>query len=196
MNDLIEQKNTTETGESQQIVGIVTSTAGATAVVVSADGSLRELNPGDPVHENDVLQVIEGSHVVITFADGSVRELPREGGFQLNGNSYQQLAQSDYSDDSNPEFEQLLAALEEGKDPTDELEEPAAGDVGGASDEIGQGLVIELSGQEAIAKQRVLIRICLLNPYWNQQRIPVCKQVIQVTRVMVAKMVVMASPPR
>ncbi|MCB1668488.1 MAG: retention module-containing protein [Pseudomonadales bacterium] len=151
MNDLIEQKNTTETGESQQIVGIVTSTAGATAVVVSADGSLRELNPGDPVHENDVLQVIEGSHVVITFADGSVRELPREGGFQLNGNSYQQLAQSDYSDDSNPEFEQLLAALEEGKDPTDELEEPAAGDVGGASDEIGQGLVIELSGQEAIA---------------------------------------------
>ena len=150
MNEQVKQGKVIEAGDSQQAVGFVTSTAGASVVVVGADGVFRELSPGDSVREGDVLQVVQGSHVVITFADGSVRELPREGSFEIGQNNYQQLAEAEGYEQQNPEFEQLLAALEEGRDISEELEDTEAGEEANSGDEIGQGIQINLSGQEAV----------------------------------------------
>ena len=151
MNEQIKQENTNDSSDGQQIMGFVASTSGATVVVVSADGTLRELNPGDAIHEGDILQVTDGSHVTITFADGSTRHLDSGDTFLVAQNSFQQLALADGGDEQNPEFEALLAALGEGRDIAEEQEATAAGEsgpAGGSGDEIGQGLYFNLIGGE------------------------------------------------
>jgi len=151
MNEQIKQENTNDSSDGQQIMGFVASTSGATVVVVSADGTLRELNPGDAIHEGDILQVTDGSHVTITFADGSTRYLDSGDTFAVAQNSFQQLALADGGDEQNPEFEALLAALNEGQDITEGQEATAAGEAGaagGSGDEIGQGLYFNLIGGE------------------------------------------------
>ncbi|TNE86805.1 MAG: retention module-containing protein, partial [Gammaproteobacteria bacterium] len=151
MNEQIKQGNTIESNDGQQIMGFVASTDGAAVVVVSADGTLRELNPGDAIREGDVLQVTDGSHVTITFADGTTRQLDSGGTFVVAQDSFQQLALVDGVEEQNPEFEALLAALNEGQDITEGQEATAAGEAGaagGSGDEIGQGLYFNLIGGE------------------------------------------------
>ena len=89
MNEQTSQANTVESGQDQQILGFVASTEGATVVVVSPDGALRELKMGDPIHEGDVLQVTDGSHVAISFADGSVRQLNSGDSFVVGLDSHE-----------------------------------------------------------------------------------------------------------
>lgn len=151
MNEQIKQGNTIESNDGQQIMGFVASTDGATVVVVSADGTLRELNPGDAIREGDVLQVTDGSHVTMTFANGTTRQLDSGGTFVVAQDSFQQLALVDGVEEQNPEFEALLAALNEGQDITEGQEATAAGEAGaagGSGDEIGQGLYFNLIGGE------------------------------------------------
>ncbi len=147
MDDQVKQ-TVVESNESVQAVGFVTSTEGATVVVIAADGSLRELNPGDPLHEGDVLQVTDGSHVVLTFADGSVRQLSSGGTFEINQGNFHQLSLVEGYEEENPEFQELLAALEAGEDISEDQEATAAGEDGGGGDEIGQGLQFTLTGDE------------------------------------------------
>ncbi|MBQ0711786.1 MAG: retention module-containing protein, partial [Porticoccus sp.] len=146
MDDQVKE-TVVESNESAQAVGFVTSTEGATIVVISADGSIRELNPGDPLHEGDVLQVTDGAHVVLTFADGSVRELSSGESFQLSQGNFTQLALSD-SEEENPEFEDLLASLEAGEDISEDQEATAAGESGpaGAASASGGGQLFSLLG--------------------------------------------------
>jgi hypothetical protein len=146
MDDQVKE-TVVESNESAQAIGFVTSTEGATIVVISADGSIRELNPGDPLHEGDVLQVTDGAHVVLTFADGSVRQLSSGESFQLSQGNFSELALSD-SEGENPEFADLLASLEAGEDISEDQEATAAGEEGGGGNEIGQGLKFALTGLE------------------------------------------------
>ncbi|WP_438952035.1 retention module-containing protein, partial [Porticoccus sp.] len=151
MNEQISQGSTTESNQEQKILGFVASTEGATVVVVSADGSLRELKVGDPIHEGDVLQVTDGSHITISFADGSVRQLNSGDSFVVGLDSYEQLAAIESGEEENPEFQDLLAALAVGEDIAEGQEATAAGAEGGTSgtgDEIGQGLQFSLLGGE------------------------------------------------
>ncbi|WP_438958836.1 retention module-containing protein [Porticoccus sp.] len=151
MNEQTSQGSTIESSQDQQILGFVASTEGATVVVVSSDGSLRELKIGDPIHEGDVLQVTDGSHITISFADGSVRQLNSGDSFVVGLDSYQQLAVIESGEEENPEFQDLLAALAAGDDITESQEATAAGAEGGTSatgDEIGQGLQFSLLGGE------------------------------------------------
>ncbi|WP_272993636.1 retention module-containing protein [Porticoccus hydrocarbonoclasticus] len=151
MNEKTSQASTVESGQDQQILGFVASTEGATVVVVSPDGTLRELKMGDPIHEGDILQVTDGSHVAINFADGSVRQLNSGDSFVVGLDSYQQLAAIESAEEENPEFQDLLATLAAGEDISEEQEATAAGAEDGASgtgDEIGQGLQFSLLGGE------------------------------------------------
>ncbi|MAZ69892.1 MAG: retention module-containing protein [Porticoccus sp.] len=151
MNEQTSQANTVESGQDQQILGFVASTEGATVVVVSPDGALRELKMGDPIHEGDVLQVTDGSHVAISFADGSVRQLNSGDSFVVGLDSHQQLAAIESAEEENPEFQDLLATLAAGEDIAEDQEATAAGAEDGASgtgDEIGQGLQFSLLGGE------------------------------------------------
>ncbi|WP_297186620.1 retention module-containing protein [uncultured Porticoccus sp.] len=151
MNEQTSQVSTVESGQDQQILGFVASTEGATVVVVSPDGTLRELKMGDPIHEGDVIQVTDGSHVAISFADGSVRQLNSGDSFVVGLDSHQQLAAIESAEEENPEFQDLLATLAAGEDIAEDQEATAAGAEDGASgtgDEIGQGLQFSLLGGE------------------------------------------------
>ena len=151
MNEQTSQANTVESGQDRQILGFVASTEGATVVVVSPDGTLRELKMGDPIHDGDILQVTDGSHVAISFADGSVRQLNSGDSFVVGLDSYQQLAAIESAEEENPEFQELLATLAAGEDIAEDQEATAAGAEDGASgtgDEIGQGLQFSLLGGE------------------------------------------------
>ena len=151
MNEQTSQASTVESGQGQQILGFVASTEGATVVVVSPDGSLRELKMGDPIHEGDVIQVTDGSHVAISFADGSVRQLNSGDSFVVGLDSHQQLAAIESAEEENPEFQDLLATLVAGEDIAEDQDATAAGAENGASgtgDEIGQGLQFSLLGGE------------------------------------------------
>ncbi len=131
MNEQTKPGTAIEANLGPQAIGFVSSAEGATVVVIGADGVLRELNPGDPVRDGDLLQVTEGSQVVITFADGSVRQLSSDDGqLRISHSNYQQLTEVEAGEE-NPEFAELLAALEEGRDITEVLEETAAGGEGG-----------------------------------------------------------------
>ena len=125
MSEQANNQNNNASSENQPAVGFIASMAGASVTVVGRDGSLKELQPGAPIFEGDILQVIEGSQVSITFSDGTVRELPRDGTFQITGQNYLQLARAEGYEEQVPVFEALLSALAKGEDPTALLEETA-----------------------------------------------------------------------
>ncbi|MEH6467938.1 MAG: retention module-containing protein, partial [Porticoccus sp.] len=142
MDDQVKEETVVESNESAQAIGFVRSSEGATVVVISADGSIRELNPGDPIFEGDILQVTAGSSVALAFADGSVRQLSSGDTFEINQGNYDQLTLLEgFDEEENPEFQDLLATLSAGEDISADQEAPAAGESGPGGGEIAGGLV-------------------------------------------------------
>ena len=128
MDVKVKDENAVELTDGAKAIGFVRSTEGATVVVISADGSIRELNPGDPIFEGDILQVTDGSSIALAFADGSVRQLSSGEAFQLSQGNFDQLTLLEGFDETeNPEFQDLLAALSAGEDISEDQEATAAG---------------------------------------------------------------------
>ncbi len=149
MDVKVKDENAVELTDGAKAIGFVRSTEGATVVVISADGSIRELNPGDPIFEGDILQVTDGSSIALAFADGSVRQLSSGEAFQLSQGNFDQLTLLEGFDETeNPEFQDLLAALSAGEDISEDQEATAAGESGAGGGELGGGLLFSLIGSE------------------------------------------------
>ncbi|WIO75538.1 type I secretion C-terminal target domain-containing protein [Porticoccaceae bacterium LTM1] len=170
MNDQVKDGmdiQTTAT-ESGKVIGVVMSLVGGKAFAAAPDGSERPLNAGDKIFVGEKLrfdsdakivvsdadpssetQTLDAAQAVISFADGSVRMVTPQDDQPLTSESAQLLAVADLSEDGNPDFGELLAALESGEDISELLEETAAGEGGANGDESGQGVRFERVDQSA-----------------------------------------------
>ncbi|MEZ5529028.1 MAG: hypothetical protein R3E57_03660 [Porticoccaceae bacterium] len=86
-------------------------------------------------------------------ADGSTRQLASGDSFVVSQENIASLAEVQVGEETNPEFQELLAALNAGQDIGETQEATAAGEASGgngAGDEIGQGLVFNLLGGEVV----------------------------------------------
>jgi|GEM_PF-1699189 len=150
MNDETKQGTEIEAAQDVKVVAVLTASSGGSVIAIGADGTVRELQPGDPIFAGDTVEAVQGGQALVTLASGDIKELPRDASFLFTEDSVTQLAS--YSDGENgSQFEELLAALERGEDISEKLEETAAGGDnagGGAGDEIGQGAVFGRSINE------------------------------------------------
>ncbi len=119
MSDQLSKGLTVEVSDGAKIVGFLAASAGGTLQVVTEDGKVMELAPGDPILEGYTLESIGGGQFLITLSDGTVRELVLEGGsFAANATAMEQLAAVD---SQAPGFDTLLARLPQSGGLTDEL---------------------------------------------------------------------------
>ncbi|MCC5796416.1 MAG: retention module-containing protein [Methylophaga sp.] len=109
-------------------IGTVTVLIG-TATAVSTDGSIRHLQVGDKVFQNDLISTGADGALEIHFADGSVMDLGRTSNALLDSEVFDPTAPlADAQDEAlADEIDLIQQAILEGADPTQIAEATAAG---------------------------------------------------------------------
>ena len=139
MNDELKQSSQIESSQDAGVVGILKAVSDAGVVVaIAPDGSIRELQIGDPIYVGEMVELTSSGTALIETSDGVLHQLAS--GEAVRANPATLAALPEY-EGGNALFEELLASIESGADITEQLESPAAGDTGDgpASDEICQG---------------------------------------------------------
>jgi len=112
------------------IIGRVTFLVGK-AVVISLDGSSRDLRLGDSIDSTETIEVSSGGEVVITDNNGVPVSIKGNESWVAENGQFNALPEVDVSAVDPTSVEAIQAALIEGIDPTTIAEETAAGNQGG-----------------------------------------------------------------
>ncbi|MFD0930891.1 retention module-containing protein, partial [Methylophilus glucosoxydans] len=112
------------------VIGTVTNVQGM-AIVVDANGSRHMLKQGETLHAGDKVITASGAAVTVKLANGETVNFAEAQTVKITDN----LAQVDVSDVTENAvnqavFDAVLTALNEGRDVTEVLDNPAAGEAG------------------------------------------------------------------
>ncbi|BEV07812.1 retention module-containing protein [Methylophilus sp. DW102] len=112
------------------VIGTVTNVQGM-AIVVDANGSRHMLKQGETLHAGDKVITASGAAVTVKLANGEIVNFAEAQTVKITDN----LAQVDVSDVTENAvnqavFDAVLTALNEGRDVTEVLDNPAAGEAG------------------------------------------------------------------
>lgn len=125
-------------------IGSITTLIG-TATATSLDGTIRNLQVGDKVFQNDIITTGAAGAIEIEFEDGSVMDLGRNSQAVLDLDMFDPdapVAQTVVTEQTFDDIEAIQQALLDGEDPTLIADPAAAGAVGEASSEGGSSTVV------------------------------------------------------
>lgn len=109
------------------VIGTVTNLMG-TATATAADGSIRQLNVGDKVFQNDLINTHAAGAIEIEFADGNVMALGRDSQALLDTEYFNAAESLAVTPEANSiDVDAIQQALLEGSDPTLVAQATAAG---------------------------------------------------------------------
>ena len=107
-------------------IGIVKALIG-TATATAPDGSIRNLQIGDPVYADELVSTGAGGAIELEFADGSVMDLGRNSQAMLDDSVFNPTEVAETAATAESDVDALQQALLDGLDPTQALPATAAG---------------------------------------------------------------------
>lgn len=125
-------------------IGSITALIG-TATATSLDGTVRNLQVGDKVFQNDIITTGAAGAIEIEFNDGNVMDMGRDSQAVLDSAVFDPdapVAETAVAEDVFDDIEAIQQALLEGEDPTLIADPAAAGQQGEGTSEGGNSTVV------------------------------------------------------